>query len=121
MIKRILIWIGIVIVVLIVADQIGISVGGLFALLPPLLFLVAWILLIVIHVMVGIGLSKDVQRRHNAQLGTYLGLGPYLWMSVGLVFGLLGLLAYWFFNDLILSRGWCIQGNRVEPNPPAQD
>jgi hypothetical protein len=69
-----------------------------------------------IHVVSATALFKDVKARQNRGIPTYLSLDALFWALVGLAFGLIGLLAHWFFNDYIRSHSHLVQPDSRDTN-----
>ena len=78
-----------------------------------------WLVLIVVHIVAACAIFRDVRRRTREGMATFLSLDSVFWAMIGLVFGVVGLLAHWFFNDYLRTHGYLAQqiddGNSVKP------
>ncbi|GAB4222566.1 MAG: hypothetical protein Kow0076_4130 [Francisella sp.] len=59
---------------------------------------------ILIHIFCGLGIAKDIPKVLDKRLTTIL-LPKNIWILVGLVSGIWGLLIYWILHHSNLSRG----------------
>ncbi|ASG67614.1 hypothetical protein CDV26_03690 [Francisella halioticida] len=59
---------------------------------------------VLIHIFCGLGIAKDIPKILNKRLTTIL-LPKNIWILVGLVFGIWGLLIYWLLHHSTISRG----------------
>ncbi|APD50313.1 hypothetical protein AUF42_00165 [Francisella hispaniensis FSC454] len=59
---------------------------------------------LLIHIFCGLGIAKDIPKILDRRLTTIL-LPKNIWILVGLVFGIWGLLVYWLFHHSTFSRG----------------